>query len=111
MGHTADWPAWTWVSMALAVPVALVTLRWERTLAGRGGNPVLVLSLFRSLSFRGGSIASTAFMLYFGSFMFTLTLLLQAGMGLGPLEAGLVFSPMGVLFTATSMIGSRLTDR
>ncbi|MEV6960749.1 MFS transporter [Streptomyces sp. NPDC051207] len=111
MGHTTDWPVWTWISMALAVPVAVVTLRWERDLAGRGGNPVLVLSLFRSLSFRGGMIASTAFMVYFGSFMFTLTLLLQAGMGLSPVEAGLVFSPMGVLFTATAMVGSRLTDR
>lgn len=111
MGHSTQWPAWTWISMALAVPVALLTLRWERALGRRGGNPVLVLSLFRSLSFRGGSIASTAFMLYFGSFMFTLTLLLQAGMGLDPLEAGLVFSPMGVLFTATSMIGERLTGR
>ncbi|MFE5868189.1 MFS transporter [Streptomyces roseifaciens] len=111
MGHTSDWPVWTWVSMALAIPVAALTLRWERTLARRGGDPVLVFPLFRSPSFRGGVIASVAFMVYFGSFMFTLTLLLQSGMDLGPFQAGLVFSPMGILFTATSMIGGRLTDR
>ncbi|MGK5629444.1 MFS transporter [Streptomyces sp. URMC 123] len=111
MGHTSHWPAWTWISMALAIPVALITLHWEKLLTRKGGSPVLVFPLFRSPSFRGGMIASTAFMLYFGSFMFTLTLLLQSGLGLGPLEAGLVFSPMGILFTATSMIGGRLTNR
>ncbi|MBK5992517.1 MFS transporter, partial [Streptomyces sp. MBT58] len=111
MGHVSGWPAWTWVSMALAVPVMVATLYWERALAARGGNPVLVLSLFRSDSFRGGVIAGAAFMLYFGSFMFTLTLLLQSGLKLDPFEAGLMFSPMGVLFTATSMIGGRLTAR
>ncbi|MFE0047014.1 MFS transporter [Streptomyces albireticuli] len=111
MGHSSDWPVWTWISMALAVPVALVTLRWERRLGARGGDPVLVFPLFRSPSFRGGVVASVAFMVYFGSFMFTLTLLLQSGLDLGPFQAGLVFSPMGILFTATSMIGGRLTDR
>ncbi|MEU6731919.1 MFS transporter [Streptomyces physcomitrii] len=110
-GHASGWPAWTWISMALALPVGAVTLWWQRTLAARGGNPVLVMSLFRSASFRGGVIASVAFMVYFGSFMFTLTLLLQSGLGLDPLEAGLVFSPMGVMFTATSMVGGRLTGR
>lgn len=110
-GNASGWPAWTWISMVLAVPLGAVTLWYERALAARGGNPVLVMSLFRSESFRGGVIAGVAFMVYFGSFMFTLTLLLQSGLGLGPLEAGLVFSPMGVLFTATSMIGGRLTAR
>ncbi|MEO3977689.1 MFS transporter [Streptomyces sp. CAU 1734] len=111
MGHVSGWPAWTWISMVLAVPALLGTLHWERTLAARGGDPVLVLSLFRSESFRGGVIASVAFMLYFGSFMFTLTLLLQSGMNLGPFQAGLMFAPMGIAFTITSMVGGRLTAR
>ncbi|MFF7725183.1 MFS transporter [Streptomyces sp. NPDC008001] len=111
MGHSSDWPVWTWISMALAVPVAAVTLRWEQALRRRGGDPVLVFPLFRSPSYRGGVVASIAFMVYFGSFMFTLTLLLQSGLDLGPFQAGLVFSPMGILFTATSMIGGRLTRR
>ncbi|MYU22068.1 MFS transporter [Streptomyces sp. SID8352] len=110
-GHASGWPAWTWISMALALPFGAATLWYERSLAARGGNPVLVMSLFRSESFRSGVIAGVAFMIYFGSFMFTLTLLLQSGLGLDPLEAGLVFSPMGVLFTATSMVGGRLTAR
>jgi MFS family permease len=111
LGHSEGWPAWTWACMACAVPLFAVTLYWEQLLGRRGGSPVLVLTLFRSHSFRSGMVASAAFMLYFGSFMFTLTLLLQSGLGLNPFEAGLVFSPMGILFTATSMVGRKLIAR
>lgn len=111
LGHSEGWPAWNWASMACAVPLFAATLYWEQLFGRRGGSPVLVLSLFHSRSFRTGMIASAAFMLYFGSFMFTLTLLLQAGLDLNPFEAGLVFSPMGILFTATSMVGRKLIAR
>ncbi|MFC5722928.1 MFS transporter [Streptomyces gamaensis] len=111
MGHTSNWPVWTWVSMAVAVPVAVVTVLWEKRIGRGGGDPVLVFPLFRTPSYRGGVIASIAFMVYFGSFMFTLTLLLQSGLHQGPFQAGLLFSPMGILFTATSMIGRKLTNR
>lgn len=111
LGHTSGWPAWTWICMAAAVPVAAATLLWQQALTNRHGSPVLDMALFRSPSFRAGMIANTAFMLYFGSFMFTLTLLLQSGLGLGPFEAGLVFSPMGVLFSTTSMLGGKLIAR
>lgn len=111
LGRTSHWAPWTWICMAAAVPVAALTLWWQRTLTDRDGSPMLDLSLFRSPSFRAGVIASTAFFLYFASFMFTLTLFLQTGRGLGPLGAGLAFSPMGVLYAATSFIGGRLTAR
>jgi MFS family permease len=111
LGHSEGWPVWTWICMACSLPLFALTLRWEQALGKRGGSPVLVLSLFRSHSFRTGMIASAAFMLYFGSFMFTLTLLLQSGLDLNPFKAGLVFSPMGILFTATSMVGRRLIAR
>jgi MFS family permease len=43
--------------------------------------------------------------------MFTLTLLLQLGLGLDPLQAGLVFSPMGVAFSVTPLLGPRILAR
>jgi MFS family permease len=43
--------------------------------------------------------------------MFTLTLLLQGGLGLTALQAGLAFAPLGVLFTATSLLGTGLVRR
>jgi MFS family permease len=43
--------------------------------------------------------------------MFVLTLLLQGGLGLSPLEAGLTFMPLGVLFSVTSVLGRSLVAR
>ncbi|MEW2386791.1 MFS transporter [Streptomyces venezuelae] len=111
LGRTEGWPVWSWICLGAAAPVAVGTLLWERALTRGSGSPVLDLILFRSSSFTSGMVAGIAFQLYFGSFMFTLTMLLQSGLGLGPLEAGLVFAPMGVLFACSSLLGRRLTDR
>ncbi|MFD4629053.1 MFS transporter [Streptomyces sp. NPDC058284] len=111
LGRTSGWPVWSWICMAAAVPVTVGTLLWERALTRRSGSPVLDLTLFRSRSFSSGMVAGIAFQLYFGSFMFTLTLLLQSGLGLRPLAAGLVFAPMGILFGASSLLGRRLIGR
>ncbi|MEU6994510.1 MFS transporter [Streptomyces sp. NPDC046465] len=111
LGRTEGWPVWSWICMGAAVPVAVGTLFWERALTRGPGSPVLDLTLFRSSSFSSGMVAGIAFQLYFGSFMFTLTLLLQSGLDLGPLGAGLVFAPMGVLFAGSSLLGRRLADR
>lgn len=111
LGRGEGWPAWTWICMAAAVPVGALTLYWQRVLGARGGQPVLDMTLFRRSSYLAGMIAGTAFMAYFGSFMFTLTLLLQGGLGLTAFDAGLAFAPMGVLFGVTAFLGSRLVRR
>ncbi|MCP2165240.1 MFS transporter [Goodfellowiella coeruleoviolacea] len=111
MGRTQGWPAWTWLCLAATLPVAVLTGRRQRRLSALGGQPVLELSLFRVPSYTAGLIAGVAFMGYFASFMFTLTLLLQGGLGLGALGAGLVFAPMGLLYTTTSLLGARLVAR
>lgn len=60
---------------------------------------------------RAGIIASAAFYVYFGSFIFTLTLLLQGGLSLSPVQAGLTYTPMGVSYMVSSMTGKRLMAR
>lgn len=111
LGRSQGWPTWIWLSIGGSVAVGMATLRWQRALARRGGQPVIDMALFASPSFRAGLIAGACFMLYFGSFMFTLTLLLQGGLGLNPWQAGLVFCPMGVLFSLGSLAGPRLRNR
>src|SRR5262249_44263244 len=54
---------------------------------------------------------NAAFLAYFGSFMFVLTLFLQDGLGLTALQAGLAFAPAGVLFSAAALAGPRLLHR
>ncbi len=111
LGRSSGWPTWTWVSLGAAVPAALVTLRWQQRLGRRGGAPVLDVVLLRDTAFRAGLLANAAFMLYFASFMFTLTLLLQSGLGLGPFAAGMAFAPSGVAFTITALTARRLVAR
>jgi MFS family permease len=52
-----------------------------------------------------------ALVFFFGSFMFVLTLLLQAGLGQSPLRAGLQAGPLALAFTTMSILGPRLAAR
>jgi MFS family permease len=111
VGRSAGWPWWAWVSMVASIPALAATLKWQQVLRARGGQPVLELSLFRAVSFRSGVLSNMAFMLYFASYMFTLALLLQAGLGLSAFEAGLVFTPAGVAFSVSALLAPRFVVR
>jgi EmrB/QacA subfamily drug resistance transporter len=111
LGRTSGWPLWTWLSMASSVPVLALALWWERWLTRRGGEPLLDLTLFRSRFFVAGLVINMAFMGFFASFMLGFTLFLQAGLHLKPLESGLTFGPLGIVFAVTSVAAQRLTAR
>jgi EmrB/QacA subfamily drug resistance transporter len=111
LGHDEGWPAWTWVCLAACVPVFALTLAWERRLTRRDGEPLLDLPLFRDRSFSAGTAVNFALVFFFGSFMFVLTLLLQAGLGQSPLRAGLEAGPLALAFTTMSILGPRLAAR
>ena len=111
LGHDEGWPAWTWACLAACVPVFALTLAWERRLARRGGEPLLDLPLFGDRAFAAGAALNFALVFFFGSFMFVLTLLLQAGLGQSPLRAGLEAGPLALAFTTMSVLGPRLAAR
>lgn len=111
VGRSDGWPTWTWACLATAIPLAAATWRWQRHLSEAGGSPLLDVTLLRTSTFRAGLAANAAFMCYFGSFMFTLTLLLQAGLGLNAFHAGLVFAPAGVTFSLAALAGRPLLTR
>ena len=48
---------------------------------------------------------------FFGSFMFVLTLLLQAGLGQQPLQAGIEALPLATTFTVMSILSPRFAAR
>ncbi|WP_106976731.1 MFS transporter [Streptomyces sp. NRRL B-24484] len=111
LGRIQGWPAWTWVSLVASVPAMALTLLWERRLARRGGQPLLDLSLFSDRAFSRGLAVSIATFSGFFSFMFTLTLVLQSGLGLKPLAAGFVFTPLGLAFSGASIASQRITAK
>ena len=111
LGHDEGWPAWTWICLAACLPVLALTLAWEHRLTRRDGEPLLDLPLFRDRGFSAGAGLNFALLFFFGSFMFVLTLLLQAGLGQSPLRAGLQAGPLALTFTTMSILGPRMAAR
>jgi EmrB/QacA subfamily drug resistance transporter len=111
LGRDEGWPAWTWASLAAALPVLALTVDWERRLARRGGEPLLDLPLFRDRAFSAGLLVNFGLVFFFGSFMFVLTLLLQAGLRQSPLQAGVEALPLAAAFTTMSMLSPRVQAR
>ena len=111
LGRDEGWPVWTWVSLALALPVLAVALAWERRLTRVGGEPLLDLALFRDRAFSSGLLVNFVALFFFGSFMFVLTLLLQSGLGLSPLRAGIVNLPLALTFIAMTLLGPKVAGR
>ncbi|MGH3416110.1 MAG: MFS transporter [Actinocrinis sp.] len=111
LGRPEGWPVWTWVSMAAAVPVAASVLRYEARLGRDGGAPVLDVALLRERVFAAGMVIAGGYLTFFAGFMLCLTLLLQDGLGLSPLRAGLAFTPLGVSFAVSSLYARRFGRR
>ncbi|MFD3807948.1 MFS transporter [Streptomyces sp. NPDC058619] len=104
-GRELGWPAWTYASMAGALPVLALFAAWERHLTRRGGSPLVVLSLFSRRSFAGGQSVQLLFGLASGVFFLAWTLYLQLGLGFSPLKAGLSGMPL----SAAMMAGAGLS--
>ncbi len=111
LGQDQGWPVWTWACLAASGPTMAAALAWEQRLARAGGQPLLDLALFRQRSFASGLAISAAFMAAFTSSVFTASLLLQDGLGLSALRAGLSFGPMAMTGIAAPLIGRRLIPR
>jgi EmrB/QacA subfamily drug resistance transporter len=111
LGRDEGWPVWTWVCLAAAPPAFAATVAWERRLTRRAGEPLLDLTLFRDRAFSAGLLLNFTSIFFFGSFMFVLTLLLQTGLGLSPLHAGLVNLPLALTFIAMTLLGPRAAAR
>lgn len=111
LGPTSGWPTWTAWCFAAAPILGAATIVCERRVARRGGSPVVPAQLLRIPSYVAGLSASAAFTLFFPSFIFALTLLLQDGLRLDPLAAGLTFVPSGITFALGSLYARKMYRR
>lgn len=78
--------------LALAMVTLWGFLRWERRLARRGGDAVLDPALLRQAGFAPGMAVVLAIYATASSFFLCFALLLQAGAGLTPFQAGSLFA-------------------
>jgi EmrB/QacA subfamily drug resistance transporter len=110
-GRQLGWPAWTWMSLALAPVLLGAFYLHQRRLSRTGGSPLLDPTLFRDRTLTAGLV--TQFGLWCGqaAFFLVLALYLQQGQGLDPLDAGLVFTILAAAYLVASLRAPALTMR
>jgi EmrB/QacA subfamily drug resistance transporter len=111
LGHEAGWPAWTFVCIAAGIVLAVVFVLVERSIAARGGDPLLNLAVLRAPGMASGLGTLTCMQVAYGGFLFTLALHLQAGLGDSALRAGLTFVPVAAVFGLVGFYWRALPER
>jgi EmrB/QacA subfamily drug resistance transporter len=107
-GRDLDWPPWTFLSMAAAVPVLAAFAVYERRKKARDGSPLVDLDLFRQRSFAPGLAVAGIFFMGIPAFFLTFSLWLQIGLGFTALHAGLTGIPFAVGSALASAASVRL---
>ncbi len=110
-GRDLDWPPWTFISMAAAVPVLAGFAAWERRKRAVDGSPLVDLALFRQRAFVAGLLVAGIFFMGIPAFFLTFTLWLQIGLGFTALHAGLTGIPFAVGSALASGASVRLAPR
>jgi EmrB/QacA subfamily drug resistance transporter len=101
-GHDAHWTPWVWFVMAAGVGIIAAFLRLERAVASRGGMPLIDLALLADAGFMRGLFAAFFFFFANLSFYLVMTMFIQKGLHIPPLQAGLVFLPLALAFVIAS---------
>lgn len=102
---------WRWLSLAVCALLVVLFIRWEHRYERGGRSPAIQLSLFGVASYRNGILLVAAWFAALPSLFLLTTLLLQEGLGLEPVFAGMVSIPFAVTSAASSLIGGRLVGR
>ncbi|MGN9842480.1 MFS transporter [Nonomuraea sp. H19] len=100
------WPVWTYVSLAAGLAVLAGFHRHQRWLSERGGSPLVEVSLFRVRSVGGGLLVQFLFFVPVMGFFFTFMQLLQSGLGMAPLAAGVTILPWPIATTVAAGLGA-----
>ncbi|MFB9678852.1 DHA2 family efflux MFS transporter permease subunit [Streptosporangium vulgare] len=95
-GRDLDWPAWTFALMAASIPVFALFCLHQYRKERAGGDPLVVMSLFRKRSFTGGLITGLVFFSGMVGFSLVFGLYTQIALGYDPLKAGLAGLPNAI---------------
>jgi MFS family permease len=101
-GHDAHWAISVWLTIAAGVGIMALFLALERSVARRGGMPLIDLALLSDAAFMRGLYAAFCFFFANLSFYLVMTLFMQNGLQIPPLSAGLVFVPLVLAFVVAS---------
>jgi predicted MFS family arabinose efflux permease len=101
-GHDLHWSPAVWLAMAAGVGIVAAFLRLEHAVARRGGMPLIDLGLLTDKAFMRGLAAVFFFFFANLSFYLVMTMYMQKGLQIPPLQAGLVFLPLALTFVIAS---------
>jgi predicted MFS family arabinose efflux permease len=111
-GHDLHWSPWIWLVISAGVAILAGFLRLERSVARRGGMPLIDLSLLSDAAFMRGLAAVFFFFFANLSFYLIMTMFMQKALHIPPLQAGLVFIPLALTFViASKHSGARAKHR
>ncbi|QPF85256.1 MFS transporter [Bradyrhizobium genosp. L] len=101
-GRDLDWAAPVWLVMAIGIAIIAAFPRLERRVARGGGMPLIDLTLLADAAFMRGLVAVFFFFFANLSFYLIMTMFMQKGLQIAPLQAGLVFVPLTLTFVIAS---------
>lgn len=101
-GHDLHWSPSVWLVMAAGVAIIAAFLRLERSVARRGGMPLIDLALLSDAAFMRGLAAVFFFFFANLSFYLIMTMFMQKALHIRPLQAGLAFVPLALTFVIAS---------
>lgn len=107
-GRGFGWPAWTFLMMALFIPLAAVFVWWERRQNARGAAELVPLHLTRNRNYIVGALGLMVFFSAMPGFFLVLAIFLQSGYQLDPLASGLTTIPFPIGVLVASLINGRL---
>ncbi|QIK75163.1 MFS transporter [Nocardioides piscis] len=98
--------------LAAFPPLAWTFVRWEKQTVGRGLPPLLDVTLLRGLpGYANGLLVGTLYFTGFTGIFLVLSVHLQEGVGLSPLQAALLMTPFAAGAATTAPLAGRLVGR
>jgi MFS family permease len=107
-GHEANWQAWTWLSLGCGFLGLSIFVTYEKSLARRGGSPLLDLNAIFAPGVKAGLIVVSLGFVGYGGWLFAIALYLQSGLGFSPVISGFVFTAYALGFGIANLKWSKL---
>ena len=96
IGRELGWPYWCVALLLAVLPLLVTTLRYLKGRTARDGSALLDPCLFRQRSFGIGVVASLIFATATAGLLISMMLVLQIGLGMDPLTAGVAHIPFAI---------------
>ncbi|MDB5167618.1 MAG: drug resistance transporter, EmrB/QacA subfamily [Candidatus Saccharibacteria bacterium] len=103
-GRELNWPTWTFVMLASAIPVFLIFIWSQRRKDRKDGSALVQPSLFRVKSFGSGLTINLIFQIAMSGFFLTFGLFTQIGLGFSAIHAAVTGLPLAVGITFTMVV-------